>query len=143
MKNLLTRTDLLGVGAIVGLSAAGWLLGIRPVVQMKADQLLSAHELAAAERGAERFAGEADALKLRADALSGQFESERVTLELEPEALALFKAAKNEAVRRAGGRVDDSTFMMELISAFLDGGSARDAGKAAFQIALTVNETTA
>lgn len=81
MSKLLTKADLAGIAAIAGLSVAGWLLGIRPVVQMKADQLLSAHELSAAERGAERLGAEADALRIRADALGNQFESERVTLE--------------------------------------------------------------
>jgi len=81
MSKLLTRTDLAGVAAIAGLSVAAWLLGIRPVVQMKADQLLSAHELGAAERGAERLTAEADGLRIRAEALDNQFEAERVTLE--------------------------------------------------------------
>ncbi len=63
----------------------------------------------------------------------------RVTLTLSPEAYALLETARTEATRGAGGTVDDSAFVTEVVLAYLNRGGERDAGRAAFQIALTVD----
>lgn len=63
----------------------------------------------------------------------------KVTLTLSVDALALLEEARSKATRDAGHHVDDSAFIRESMLAYLCGGSDRDAGKAAFQIALTVD----
>lgn len=66
-----------------------------------------------------------------------QLSTRRVTLELSPDAYALLENARAKATNAAGGHVDDSAFIAEAMLAFLSGGGERDAGRAAFQIALT------
>ncbi|MCA9610774.1 MAG: HNH endonuclease [Myxococcales bacterium] len=63
----------------------------------------------------------------------------RVTLTLSVDAFALLEAARSKAIRDAGHHVDDSAFIREAMLTYLCGGTERDAGKSAFQIALTVD----
>jgi len=78
---------------------------------------------------------------LPSDAAVPELVTRRVTLELSPEAYALLKEARSEAVKQAGASVDDSAFVTEAMLAFLSGGAGveRDAGRAAYQVALTVD----
>jgi hypothetical protein len=64
----------------------------------------------------------------------------RVSFELSPQAYAHLQEARAAMVRDAGESVDDSAFITELSLALLGGGGGeRDAGKAAFQIAIAVD----
>jgi len=63
----------------------------------------------------------------------------RVSFELSAQANALLREARAAMVREAGESVDDSAFVTELALALLGGGGERDAGKAAFQIAIAVD----
>ena len=62
----------------------------------------------------------------------------RVTLTLTPEVKGLLEEARRKATQDRGEHVDDSEFIREAMTAYLVGGGTRDAGVAAFQIALTV-----
>lgn len=62
----------------------------------------------------------------------------RVTLTLSREVHALLEEARRKATRDRGEHVDDDAFLREAMMAYLAGGAGRDAGVAAFQIALTV-----
>ncbi|MEZ4336092.1 MAG: HNH endonuclease [Sandaracinaceae bacterium] len=62
----------------------------------------------------------------------------RVTLTLSPDAFALLESARGKAIAERGEHVDDSGFVREVMLAYLAGGGERDAGTAAFQIAMTV-----
>ncbi|MEZ4339006.1 MAG: hypothetical protein R3B82_20505, partial [Sandaracinaceae bacterium] len=62
----------------------------------------------------------------------------RVTLTLSPDAFALLESARGKVTAERGEHVDDSGFVREVMLAYLAGGGERDAGTAAFQIAMTV-----
>jgi len=89
-------------------------------------------ELSRMVRGLERGASPGDAPQV-------EDRTTRVSFELSAQAHALLQEARAAMVRDAGESVDDSAFATELALALLGGGGERDAGKAAFQIAIAVD----
>ncbi|MEM9066203.1 MAG: type 4a pilus biogenesis protein PilO [Planctomycetota bacterium] len=81
MKPGLTKADTVGLVTLAVITAAGWLLGIRPVAEMKAQELVQAHRLAQAERGQLRYEADALAYRQTARALESRLREEEVTLE--------------------------------------------------------------
>jgi hypothetical protein len=68
-------------------------------------------------------------------------ERKRVTLKLSPEVYAMFGEARRALTQRCGHGLDDDSLVGLLAEAVLSGGKERDAGRSAYQVALTVCES--
>jgi hypothetical protein len=68
-------------------------------------------------------------------------ERKRVSLKLSPAAYAMFREARRALTQRCGHSLDDDSLVSLLAEAVLSGGQARDAGRSAYQVALTVCES--
>jgi hypothetical protein len=68
-------------------------------------------------------------------------EPKRVTFRLAPETYALLGEARRALTQRCGHGLDDDSLVRALAEAALSGGNERDAGRSAYQVALTVCET--
>jgi hypothetical protein len=68
-------------------------------------------------------------------------ERRRVTLNLSAEAYAMLREARRALTQRCGHGLDDDSLVAMLAEAVLAGGRERDAGRSAYQVALTVCES--
>ncbi|MBZ0119759.1 MAG: hypothetical protein K8H88_22410 [Sandaracinaceae bacterium] len=100
----------------------------------------SEHEwMAAAEhrsvREIERLVSGRSAGDRPSDPPEPSAERKRIALNVSAQAFAVWEEARERLTRERGGRVDDDALVMELAMRALGGG--RDAGKSAYQIAIT------
>jgi hypothetical protein len=65
----------------------------------------------------------------------------RVSLNLSPAALAMFREARRALTQRCGHSLDDDALVSLLAEAVLSGGKERHAGRSAYQVAVTVCES--
>jgi hypothetical protein len=65
----------------------------------------------------------------------------RVSFNLSPEAYAMLGEARRALTQRCGHSLDDDALVGLLAEAVLSGGKGRDAGRSAYQVALTVCES--
>jgi hypothetical protein len=65
----------------------------------------------------------------------------RITFRLSPETYAMLGEARRALTQRCGHGLDDDSLVRTLAEAVLSGGQERDAGRSAYQVALTVCES--
>jgi hypothetical protein len=68
-------------------------------------------------------------------------EPKRVTFRLSPETYAMLGEARRALTQRCGHGLDDDSLVRALAETVLSGGNERDAGRSAYQVALTVCES--
>jgi hypothetical protein len=104
---------------------AGWLEAAHGRTARDVERLVS---------GRDRGDSPTDPRRLKA-------ERRRVTFNLSAEAYAMLREARRALTQRCGHGLDDDSLVALLAEAALSGGKERDAGRSAYQVALTVCES--
>jgi hypothetical protein len=92
-------------------------------------------------REVERLVAEHDQGDRPTDPRKPGAEPKRVTFRLSPETYAMLGEARTALTQRCGHGLDDDSLVRAFAEAVLSGGKERDAGRSAYQVALTVCET--